>query len=330
MNKSIMKGVLTIDKPFAVPQDLQALEALDRRVLPNHPSKLVVAGDLKKISSGNLGEQKVYFHLKHLPRGQYRVFHNLRLKERNSTFQIDFLVLSLNFILINEVKTYKGNVYFNEFDQLIRVQETGQEEILDENPVSQVTRHSIQFQNWLDQQNLPQIPIVPLVVFSFPNTIIQNRSQNKDLYKIVISGSNILPKIKQLNREYSKSVYTQRLINKLSLLLLESDIPLERNLFDYYKVKPSDLIKGVLCPNCRYTKMDYYYGKWTCPKCGENGNHEFIRAINDFKLLFGNEISIRQAKKFLDIDSPDAIRYLFKKLGFKGVGNTTARKYLLE
>ncbi len=319
-----------IDKPFSIPLDIQQLQALDRRVLPDHPGKMEITNRLNQGLAGVSGEREVFHHVKFLPQNQFRIFHNLRLHDSIGFFQIDILILTNCFILNLEVKNYKGEVYFNEFDQLVQVQADGSEKVIDENPLTQAQRHGLQLHNWLQQNNFPKIPIHSFAVFSSPTTVIRNQSENTELYKNVVSSSNILPKIHEIYSQVRTPVLGKRQLEYLVQRLLASHRPLQRNVLETFAVSYSELLKGVLCPHCPYTPMNERHGKWTCPKCHYAGSDDYLHALNDYYLLVNHTITNQEGRDFLQVTSKDKMNRLLKKAGYEFIGETSGRKYVLQ
>ena len=319
-----------IEKPFSIPLTVLQLEALNRRLSPDHPAKFEITKRLRHESAGAFGEQEVFRHLQLLPEQQFRIFHDLRLHDSIGFFQLDILLITTSFILNLEVKNYRGEVHFNEFDQLIQIQEDGREQVIDENPVTQAQRHGLQLHSWLQQNDFPKMPIFSYVVFSSPKTLIKNNSANKEYHEYVVSSSNILPKIHEIYSKVRTPAIGHRQLNHLVERLLECHKPLRLNILEQFKVADHDLVKGVLCPYCPQSAMEEHYGKWTCPKCQYSSYDVFIDAFNDYYLLIGKEITNREGREFLQIPSKDKMNRLLKKAGYHSYGVTAGRRYILE
>ena len=160
--------------------------------------------------------------------------------------------------------------------------------------------------------------------------MIKNHSSNKEYYKHVISSSNILPKIHEIFSKVRTPAIGNRQLNKLVQRLLDSHRPLRLNVLDEFQISYNDLIKGVLCPHCPQTVMKVRHGKWTCPGCRYTSYDGFIAAFNDYFLLVSDEITNRKRRDFLQITSKDKMNRLLKKAGFRSIGETSGRKYILE
>ncbi|MFX3623267.1 MAG: nuclease-related domain-containing protein [Ectobacillus sp.] len=127
------------------PVKIQKLEALLRRLPPQHPKQKEIEENLAKSLSGYRGEQSLDYYLSFLPPKQQLILHDLRLKENGRYFQIDTLILTKAFILIIEAKNIAGTIFFDTaFHQLIRTID-GKEEAFPD-PIMQITRQKQQLQ----------------------------------------------------------------------------------------------------------------------------------------------------------------------------------------
>jgi hypothetical protein len=98
--------------------------------------------------------------LSFLPKENYLIFHDLRLKNTEYYFQIDSLILSPYFALIIEVKNIAGTLHFDPvFDQLIRKLYDTEQGLPD--PLSQVRKQTNQLYKWIEAHNIPILPIEP-------------------------------------------------------------------------------------------------------------------------------------------------------------------------
>ena len=318
-----------IVKTFETPYDLLQLEALNRRLPDNHPKKGEISITLYKKLAGQSGEKEAYYQLGFLPKNKFRIFHNLRLPDTNSYFQLDFVVLSPGFVIIFEVKNYKGVVYLNDIHQLIHIKENQAEEIYD-NPISQADRHAFQFQNWLYQHGYFHIPIFSYVVLSSGTRLLKTNSTNEEILQKIIPVSNMVNKVLQLSSQYSQSQISKKEMDKLSKKLLESHSPLNRNLLEENGIVPGDLIKGVQCENCNSFPMARQRRRWICLNCYAEGKNNHIQALNDYYLLISNSVSNRDVRDFLQIQSPTIAYKLLKYAGYQSTGKSNGTKYILE
>ena len=129
-----------IIKERGVPLSIRTLEALGRRISPNHPSFQLIKSDLTKRKAGLRGEQSLDYYLNEPALDHYSIFHDIRLSVHGHPFQIDTLMLTNQFVLILEVKNISGTLHFDQkFNQLIRTTSDGREEGFPD-PFSQVSQ----------------------------------------------------------------------------------------------------------------------------------------------------------------------------------------------
>lgn len=95
------------------PITLLKLEVLLRRLPKEHSIRSTVESDFMKIKSGYVGEKKVDYYLNFLPKKEYSIFHNIRLKSEDHFFQIDTLIITSKYILLLEIKNMLGNLMFD-------------------------------------------------------------------------------------------------------------------------------------------------------------------------------------------------------------------------
>lgn len=310
------------------PLKLFALESLHRRLPPRHHMKEKVFSELRKEKTGLKGEKEVDFALRFLNQRHYFILHNIRLKDEFGAFQLDTLILSNRFLLILEVKNWYGTVIFGENGQVTRVGDDGVEEGFS-NPVAQAQLQQHRFMQWLQARGIPNIPIHFLVVISFPSTIIKSHSLEHPLPKPVIHTNQILFRIQDIEKVYRQDLFTQNQLLKLSKHIIEAHKDTMLNVLDAYNVKQSDLIRGVICPNCSYAPMQRINGKWRCRKCGYVSIHAHLAAFNDYYLLMGHFATNSKMRDFLRITSVDVTRYLLQKANFSYFGTTRGRTYEL-
>lgn len=318
-----------IVKQFEFPIDVNQLGALKERTLNSLPQHSIIARDFYQCLAGLNGEKEVYFQLQFLPTDEYLILHNVRISDGKNYPQFDFIILNRNFFLNLEVKNYKGEVYFNEIEQIVHVKEDGSEPIYD-NPLSQSERHVFQFQNWLYSNGLFDLPVISLVVFSSSTRLLRMDSLPKTVLNQLVPSSNIVKRIMELSKSFSTPVLNKQELFSLSQKLLKANIPIRRNLFQKYNINKTSISKGVQCPNCKSLPMKRIYGKWECQNCGHANLNAHIQALNDYYLLINEYITNHELRDFLLIDSPTVAYKLMRNAGYKREGKGPSSKYLLE
>ncbi|HYK72969.1 MAG TPA: NERD domain-containing protein [Pseudoneobacillus sp.] len=315
-----------IVKKILVSLKILALKALLRRIPLNHPKRHLIQDELNRRLAGFKGELAVYYHLEELPDESFHIFHGIRLKSGNHYFQIDFLLISTYFILIVETKNYTGTVKFHtKSEQLLR-DKNGIETALP-NPLPQVNRHKILLRKWLREHKFPDLPIEALIVFSNPSTIIQADDQR--VFRVVCPVTSLHQRIKETVQYHQSEKITVKEQKKLSKTILKNHIEDFPNLLGQYQISPSEINPGAQCPKCLKLPLLYSRGKWYCSHCQKQYKNLLQQAIQDYGLLINQTITNKDARTFLQINSPDIVTKLLHSLNLPSVGTTKSKIYLL-
>jgi hypothetical protein len=91
------------------PLFVQILQALLRRLPSNHPKVPLIQENLAKSIAGFKSEQAIDYPLSFLPTKSFYIFHDLRLKTKSHYFQLDSIIVTLNYVLILEVTNLLAN-----------------------------------------------------------------------------------------------------------------------------------------------------------------------------------------------------------------------------
>lgn len=103
-----------------------------------------------------------------------------------------------------EVNHIKGILYFDrKFNQLLRIDDSSKETGFPD-PILQVNRQKSQLQYFLRKHNLPNVPVIPLVIISYPSTIIKVTPDHKDVSQVVIHSGALPYKDRKYILEISK------------------------------------------------------------------------------------------------------------------------------
>ena len=280
-----------IKKPRKVPKQIEQLETILKRLVPDHLKVAELSVNLSKRLAGYKGEKGVDYPLSFLSDEQYHIFHDLRLFDGTHYFQIDTLILSQRLIILLEVKNIMGILYFDSnFNQLIRIIDEKKEPFPD--PITQSDRHCDQLRKWLLLYNFINIPIESLVVISSSRTILDTSPNNEQIYNKVIHSAKLPFKIKSLNDLYHKEKLNRGSLLDLSNELLNGHRELEVNILKQYKIDKSELIKGVQCPGCSKFPMKRVHSKWLCLLCGTTSRWKLeIKLELRKKRVFADDLS---------------------------------------
>lgn len=316
-----------IIKPRDIPREMLQTNCLSRRLVPHHIKKKDVDRNARNLRAGFNGEEALDFTLSFLQDESYHVLHNIRIRDTNAFFQMDTLMPSPKFILINEVKNIAGTVTYDEFGQAIQLNKIGEEKNLG-NHIEQVNLQHLRLQRFIREHNFPAIPIEKLIVYSSPNTIIKNITNNKAISDTVIHKEQLLSNLHEFAAIHKTRSVTMEQLERLSAALIKAHTPKEIDIMKKYGVATDDLLLGVFCPECGALPMERVTAKWLCHQCGTTSKDAHIPALKDYSLLFGSMINNRQAREFLKLtDIHTAKRLLIQ---FEQAGNTSARNYILN
>ncbi|MCM3740077.1 NERD domain-containing protein [Oceanobacillus luteolus] len=324
-----MKGsVSLIIKPLKPPIELLQHEALNERVPQNHPQKEIIDSRARNIRAGYNGEQDLQYMLNFLPPEKYLIFQYLRIKDNQSYFQIDILLLSAQYLLIIEVKNIRDHVIFDEMGQVIR-KEVDKEQAFT-NPVFQVKLQHLRLLRWLRQYDFPSLPIEKIVVYSNSNTILKNHTNNNELPKMVMHKDKLLDKIEEFEKMYPVARLSGDQLMEISNRLLAAHSEKKEDLLAKYKISYGELIKGVICPECLQAPMIRKGGKWLCYYCRAASKKAHRRALAEYGLLVNEYIKNREAREFLQLESRHIVKQLLQKEKLESYGIKSGLEYKLE
>ncbi|MGJ9459343.1 nuclease-related domain-containing protein [Oceanobacillus sp. CF4.6] len=315
-----------IVQPLVISKYILQVEALNRRLILNHPIKDIVNSQARILRAGYNGEAALQFPLSFLPYDDFLIFHHLRIPDAHGFFQIDILLLSKEFLLIIEVKNIDGEVSFDDIGQSIRRKE-GKEDSFT-NPIEQINLQHIRLLRWLRNYNLPTIPIEKIAVYSSRHTILKDLTNDKAISNTVIRKDKILSKIEEIKQKHPIPVLTEDQLMELSYKLLSAHTEESIDALEKFKVSPEELITGVICPECGEVPMIRKSGKWNCIHCKTISKTAHKQDLRDYALLICEYISNKNAREFLQLPSTNTARNLLKG-NYRQIGDTSGRKYHL-
>lgn len=315
-----------IIKPRVYPLYIKKLEALQRRLLSEHPKFELIKESFGKRIAGYKGEQSLDYHLGFLAEHQYHILHDVRLYDGTHFFQLDTVILSKKFILILEVKNITGTLYFDSnFNQLLRIQDDKKESFPD--PILQVERQSYQLRKWLRLVKQSNLPVQSLVVISTPRTILETTPQNEKIYKKVIHSAKLPFAISSIEQEYEKNFLSENQLFQISQQMVTNHTPLNIDILAQYKIPKGDILKGVICSYCKSLPMKRSKGKWICPKCSFVSKDAHLSALEDYSLLIDSTITNQKMRDFLNIQSTSIANKLLFSLKLESSGVKKGRIY---
>ncbi|WP_404429018.1 nuclease-related domain-containing protein [Sutcliffiella horikoshii] len=321
-----------IKKARSVPLRMRILRAMKRRVRSSHEKYQDFLNELGRKEAGIYGEQSLDYYLKLLPETEhpYYIFHGLRLPFRDTFFQMDTLILFSNFFLVLEVKYFKGTLYFDPKNYQLLQEVEGNSIKVYQDPILQASNQCSKLQSWLRTKQFSELPCEKLAVLSNPKVITKVLSYHSEVNRYVIKSPALSTKVNTLLKRHSSQPLDKRLIKKLIKQLLKDHTPDKSSPISQYRVLPSDIITGVLCPRCNLNEiMKRIHGTWECTICGGKYEDAHRAALVDYALLISPFITMRELKRFLRIENRVTITRLLKSLDIEFVGGNKSRTYNL-
>ena len=310
-----------IVKPLEYPYRALQLETLIARLKQDHPSISAINRDYQLKMAGFRGELAVDYPLSFLPNDEYYILHDLRLWDGNHFFQIDILILHATFALILEVKNIVGEIFLDiDLHQLIRVKDGETTAFAD--PTLQVNRLKSQLNTLLRNAHFPTIPIYTFVVFSNTNSALKLSPSQIKKYKDKVIHKEYLPeRIMKLPLSSDETFLSHDLIKKLIKFLKKKHTPLETDILAKYQISTEDIIPGVKCVICNNYSLKKSHVLWYCPICQHKTMEAVLPALKDYYFLFGERITNRQLRHFLQLDSMYKSSRILKNLNLKVTGS---------
>ncbi|WP_373893918.1 NERD domain-containing protein [Virgibacillus sp. CBA3643] len=298
-------------KNLAKPLPLQKLDAAIPRLLPQFPALSKMKDDAAKRQLGLTGEKKVNYFIDNLAQ-MYTILHDVYLRINGKSFQIDSLVIANHSISIVDTKNYKGTITFNTtLKQLTR--DDGKLESGFEYPITQVDNQKFHLQNWLTQHNLAHIPVNCYIAIADPSTIVKVKGDEEEISKVVVHGAEIHNRILASDRDFGRKGAKKLQNYQIGKSVLRECREFDIDMLKAYGIQPSDILPGVICPDCGLRGMERVYNGWVCRKCKRFSRNAHID-IADY-LLFNDVITNSKCMWFLGLPTRGTATRILKKSG---------------
>ncbi|WP_027965204.1 nuclease-related domain-containing protein [Halalkalibacillus halophilus] len=289
--------------PLQKPSKLLALEAITPRLSVGDPLYEKFEIQLKKETTGYYGEKSLDYYFKMVSDQAIRLS-DLRLSHSSGYFQIDHLLLFKSFLLIVEVKTFHGNfTYDPQTRKLEKVLEHGGTRRYD-CPVTQASIQKKHLQSKLQYWNAPPIPIHTLAVFAEPSATLTLMSPEQDF----IYSQQILNRLPELQQFYKQDYYRMQDLKSLAFKLKEHAEKHHVNLVDQFGISRDRIRCGVWCTGCKIDMMNRSKRSWHCPSCGHQDSQAHRKALQEYKHIYGERITNKEAREFLRVESSEVVK----------------------
>ncbi len=318
-----------IKKFRKVPLIILIMEALLRRIHPNHPSKAQIEEELRFRKAGYRGELSLDYHMSQLPQNEHFILHDLRLPLWNNTFfQIDSLLLSRRYFTNYEAKNHSGTLTFEEH-QMLQTYEGRTESY--PNPIIQAENQQYHLEN-LIRKNLDIIlPGTSFVVVTNPSSIVKFDPHYEQIasQKVIRVGA-IRQNSELFWKKHQEHLISYTDLQKIYQLLIKLDTPSKPDILQEFRIDKCDIHPGVYCDKCKCLSMIRVFGTWKCNRCGFLDKMAHVQALNDYLLLIGNTITNSQLRFFLQFNSITVATKLLGSMNLPFEGTFKDRKYHLS
>lgn len=302
-------------------------EALERRLPKCHAFWLDVQKILRKEGGGYAGELRVDRELSETRFfDDYISLKSILVGKEASYCQIDSLIICQKFILIIEVKNIPGILrYDKETHQLTRQKENGPIEGMG-NPEGQLQRSKRFVKRMLDQHHMT-IPVHGMIVFSNPASILEKPFPNS----LAIHVSGLYQALENLHQLYADQSIPHFDTRNVHQLFIQNEPALPPIKPSYIPTKVfSDLKRGVLCPNCVLTKLDYINAFWRCSICSHKDEKSHLTTLQEYRILYSEVITTNEWMNFTGMKSVATTKRMLSKSNLEKVGGNKNRKWLIR
>ncbi|ANU11301.1 hypothetical protein A1A1_03777 [Planococcus antarcticus DSM 14505] len=265
-----------------------------------HESKQAVLSELKNSLAGESGEQRTATLLKrelHLS-GQTIFLSDVHIPYKDGSAQIDLLVVHAEFVCVLEVKNMVGEFYFDsvnfQFHRIIEGRREGMR-----NPEAQLHRAVRAASGFLG------VPVHGVIVLASRSGKVVEAPKH---YPIV--SLDYLPFHLELLAQGSKLFDAAALTLKLQGLPTRNS---NRSWLERHRITLDSLRLGVTCPTCRNCSLEWQERKWSCAACGFYSRDAHEVTLQEYALLFGNELDTGVAYRLLGVKNKYILYRLLEK-----------------
>ena len=212
-------------------ENRQLLDLLDLKDKVKSSKKEYIERDIAFLKAGIQGENNVYFELKNsfIP---MICLHDVRVQDGDYVSQLDFVVITAQFIMILETKKLNGDIYINESGDFIRYIKNKDGKVIKKegiySPIVQNERHVRIVKNILVKNGMiKNLPVISGVVIANPKSIInKSKAPGKikydifrydQLIEVIKNKINYYKKQHNISEDKMKSIGEFFIINNKSI-----------------------------------------------------------------------------------------------------------------
>lgn len=304
-----------------MPERLMALAVLGLRTAGGHPSAKQIKTDCENRIAGYKGEKKADFFLFEAKvQDRPIILKDVDIPGVGRSVQADTVILHPAFILILEVKNVTGELYFDDqTGQFYRIK-AGKREGM-RNPEDQLNRAVSALESFLASIGYP-VPVHGAIILASYNGLLQQAP----LTRPALTVDRLPGHIEKLEEE-NRPILTRSNLKRIEESLTGNQSRKRDNYFLWYNLRWSDIQPGVRCPACHCLGMIRTHGRWICPACNQVSKDAHRSALQEFRILFGEQITSRQAMWFLELDSIQTTLRLFENAGMNPSSQKRNRKF---
>lgn len=245
MGNSIKDSIVIKDIQEPGPE-VEALFNLMKRV-PDKEKRKQIFKDIALFKHGLEGEKKVMYELKNsfIP---MHIFHNVRLTQGDLSAQIDFIVITYNYIIILETKQLMGDIEITADGEFVRYFKNAagkwykKEAIY--SPLAQSERHVNLVRKMLrDAKIIENYPVISLVVLANPKCIVNKAKAPEAIANRVCRADQLITVMKKI-AETGDTRYNrpEKGFLKSSEFILANQSSPELNFMEKYHLKEGNLL----------------------------------------------------------------------------------------
>ncbi|MGP4077408.1 nuclease-related domain-containing protein [Halobacillus sp. K22] len=312
-------------KHLSKPYYLEQLESASRRIAMTHHKHSEIEHWRKQLTANHYGEKKILPLLTHLSSKESRILFDLRLPLPDHSYcQIDVLIVTRNFALILEVNHSPLPSLAKDY-RFMHVNERMEARMPD--PLSQAELQAHQLTYWWARSGFPIIPINYLVVLTSSASYSQPSYESDSQ---IVHLDQLLSSFQSLDHAYTSSLLKESELNLLCDKLIDENAPYKPCILDRFRLKKTDILQGVICPECDALPMKRVHGRWYCKVCHQTSRNAHVEALKDYQFLFGERITNQRACAFLKLDSSTAALQILNEVAFEKSGVNKTRYYVLN